>query len=108
MENSLIYNTNQPKGISMNKSVSEYSDENDFLRATIDKLTIQFDNMKVESQKKTNQISELQKWVKNLIDINSANYTTAMTKVNEGLENYYSLKQEISDIKKQTMYEKRK
>jgi hypothetical protein len=88
--------------------MSDYNDENEFLRATIEKLQIQYSNMKIESQKKSNQISELQKWVKNLTEINSANYSTAMSKVNEGLEDYYSLKQEISEIKKQTMYEKRK
>jgi hypothetical protein len=87
---------------------ADIHEENDYLRATIDKLQIQKSNMEIESQKKSNQILELQKWVKNLTDINSANYPTAMIKINEGLEYYCYLKQDICELKKQTMHERRR
>lgn len=84
------------------------ADENETLRNTIEKLTNGLQNLKAESQRKTEQITELQKWTQNLISLNATNYESAMTKVREGLENYFFLKEDICELKKEIMYEKRK
>lgn len=83
-------------------------DENETLKNTIEKLTNGLQNLKAESQRKTEQITELQKWTQNLISLNATNYESAMTKVREGLENYFFLKEDICELKKEIMYEKRK
>jgi len=108
MDSSNSYASTTSKRSTMKPFGNDIQEENDYLRATIEKLTIQLNNMKVESQKKGNQVAELQKWVKNLTEVNSANYATAMAKINEGLEYYFYLKQDICELKKQTMHEKRR
>src|SRR5690242_6842707 len=87
---------------------SDVNDENELLKATIDKLTTSLTTLKAESQRKSEQITELQKWTENLITLNSTNYEGAMTKVREGLENYYFLREDICELKKEIMYEKRR
>ena len=87
---------------------SESMDENEMLRHNIEKLSIGLANLKNENQRKGEQVTELQKWTQNLIALNSTNYEGAMTKVREGLENYYFLKEDVCELKKEIMYEKRK
>jgi len=87
---------------------SESMDENEMLRHNIEKLSIGLANLKNENQRKAEQVTELQKWTQNLIALNSTNYEGAMTKVREGLENYFFLKEDICELKKEIMYEKRK
>jgi len=87
---------------------SDALDENEMLRHNIEKLSIGLANLKNENQRKAEQVTELQKWTQNLIALNSTNYEGAMTKVREGLENYFFLKEDICELKKEIMYEKRK
>lgn len=107
MNTSVSYSTSSNRS-TLKPFLNDIHDENEYLRSTIEKLTIQSNNMAIESQKKTNQIAELQKWVKNLTEINAANYPAAMTKINEGLEYFLYLRQDICDLKKQTMHERRR
>ena len=88
MDSSTSYSSTTSKPLNGKKVTHDIHEENDYLRATVEKLTIQLSNMKIESQKKNNTISEHQKWIKNLTAINSANYPQAMEKINEGIENY--------------------
>ena len=83
-------------------------DENEALRNTIAKLSSGLASLKSESQRKSEQITELQKWTQNLVALNSSNYEGAMEKVSEGLEHYFFLKEDICELKKEIMYEKRK
>ena len=90
------------------KSTLDPIDENEMLRNNIEKLTTGLANLKAENQRKSEQVTELRKWVQNLISLNTTNYEGAMSKVQDGLENYFFLKEDICELKKEIMYEKRK
>lgn len=83
-------------------------DEAESLRNQIDKLSHGLAHIRGESSKKSEQIAELQKWTQNLIALNSSNYEVAMTKVSEGLKSYFDLKEDICELKKEIMYERRR
>ena len=102
--NSILVNSSKRETVKSN----DQADENDTLRSTIIKLNSGLVSLKAESQRKSEQISELQKWTQNLIALNSSNYESAMGKVREGLAKYFFLKEDICELKKEIMYEKRR
>ena len=61
----------------------EVLEENEILKVTIEKLIDKISIIKSESQKKTNSIDELTKWVKSLTMLNAGNYPEVMNKIND-------------------------
>jgi len=89
-------------------SPQDLIEENQNMKSTIEKLNNQITAMKLESQKKNNTIDELTKWVKNLALLNTGNYADAMNKINEGLEKFFFMQEDICELKKEVMLEKKR
>ena len=64
-------------------STHEIAEENEILKFTIDRLTDQITIIKSESQRKSNTVDELTKWVKSLTMLSAGNSPEVMNKIND-------------------------